>query len=189
MMHPIHQRLRAATAGDHERLETRLAVHERIGDRAARAALLARYWRFHASAEAALAPWLGGVDGLDFDARRRTPLLRRDFVDLGLAPPIGAAEGAAVGSLGAALGLMYVLEGSALGGRVIRRELAQRGQDFVGLGFLDPYGGETGARWCSFLEVLARETRQPAEAEAAVAGAQTGFRHAEAVLCEAPADV
>jgi heme oxygenase len=185
----IHQRLRDATARDHERLEARLVVHERVGDRGARAELVARYWRFHARAEAALAPWLGELEGLDFEARRRTPLIRQDLADLGLAAPAEADGVRAVASRGEALGLMYVLEGSALGGRVIRRELARRGQDFVGLGFLDPYGSETGQRWRSFLEVLARETQEAQHAEAALDGARAGFRQAEEVLCEASANV
>jgi heme oxygenase len=189
MSNDIHQRLRAATAADHQRLEARLAVQERVADAAARAGLVVRYWRFHARAEAALAPWLGGMQGLDFEARLRTPLLRRDLADLGLEPPDDGDEGPAVESLGAALGVMYVLEGSALGGRVIRRELAQRGQDFVGLGFLDPYGPETGRRWRSFLEVLAREAREMGQARAVVGGARAGFRHAEQVLCEGRSDV
>jgi heme oxygenase len=188
MTNDIHRRLREATAPEHQRLEARLAVHQRIASRAGRAALIARYWRFHGHAEAALAPWLSDLEGLDFEARLRTPLLARDFADLGLAPPAGAGAGDPVESRGEALGVLYVLEGSALGGRVIRRQLAARGADFVGLGFLDPYGGRTGERWRSFLDVLERETAEPEAAEAAVAGALAGFRQAEAALCETGAD-
>jgi heme oxygenase len=189
MLNDIHRRLREATATDHQRLETRLAVHEQIASRAGRAALIARYWRFHGRAEAALAPWLSQLDGLDFEGRLRTPLIARDFADLGLDAPADAGEGAPVESRGEALGVLYVLEGSALGGRAIRRQLAARGADLIGLGFLDPYGGQTGERWRSFLDVLERETADAHAADAAVAGALAGFRQAEAELCEAGADV
>ena len=85
-----------------------------------------------------------------------------------------------------ALGWLYVLEGSSLGGKVIRKQVTSSGGDMTGLGFLDPYGAELGARWRAFLNVLEREGRSEADLEAMVAGAQAGFRYAEACLCASP---
>ena len=181
MSSDVHVRLREATRSAHEGLERRLAILERIATPAGRRELLVRFWRLHAEAEAALAPWLAPVAGLEFEGRRRTAVLRRDLAALGVAPPpLGA--GPRVASLGEALGLMYVLEGSTLGGKVIRREVAAAGGDFAGLAFLDPYGPAAGQRWRSFLAVLAG-----AAPDEAVAGARAGFRHAELRLCEEPA--
>jgi heme oxygenase len=83
-----------------------------------------------------------------------------------------------------ALGMLYVLEGSTLGGRMILRALAERGVHDPALQFLDPYGTDTGARWRAFLDVLARETGDDEERIAAACrGGVTAFRHAADVLC------
>ena len=88
------------------------------------------------------------------------------------------------GSRSEALGMMYVLEGSTLGGRIILRELAKRGLDVSELGYLDPYGVDTGRRWRAFVSVLEAETAgDPSSMEEACSGAVKGFLHAEHVLC------
>ena len=149
-----------------------------LGDPIMRRGMIGRYAAFHIPADATLAPYLDDVDGLEMQARRRTPLLA-DFAGVGPLPrfprPASRAE---------ALGMLYVLEGSTLGGRLILRMLADEGIRDPDFAFLDPYGAETGSRWRSFLSVLARETgedeRRIAEAGQ---GALCGFEHAERVLC------
>jgi len=179
-----HLRLRDATRAPHLRLEERTDILARVADRASRAAVVQAFSRFHAELEAVAAPWLSGLPGLDFHARRRTPVLERDLAALGVAGAPPVASDLAAGSVGEALGLMYVAEGSTLGGRVIRREVGRRGLDFVGLGFLDPYGERSGERWRAFLAVLEHHTAAAGVASAAIDGALAGFRHAELRLCE-----
>jgi heme oxygenase len=169
-------RLRAATGEAHKRLEDRLDAVNRLADPAQRAGLLARYAAFHGPTEAALAPWLAQTPGLYFASRCRAPLLP-DFT--------GAPEFPAPQSTGEALGVLYVLEGSTLGGRMIMRALADRGVDDLALTFLDPYGTDTGARWRSFLDVLIRYSGEDEGLIAEVCrGGVAGFRYAERVLCE-----
>ena len=80
--------------------------------------------------------------------------------------------------------MMYVLEGSTLGGRMILRELSLRGVSDARLAFLDPYGSETGSFWRAFLHVLGRETGEDDIAvQAACRGGVDAFAHAERVLC------
>lgn len=183
MISDAHLRLRAATHEDHQRLEARIDILGRIETRAGRRRLVEGFSGLHADAEAALSPWLAALPGLDFDARRRSAHLTRDLAAVGGAAP--PPEPIAVGGLGEALGLMYVLEGSSLGGRVIRRQVIARGEDMTGLSFLDPYGEAVGERWRSFLAVLGAHAD---DTEAMVAGAQGGFRHAEDRLCRTPAN-
>lgn len=184
MVSAVHQRLRVATRADHERLESRVDLLRRVATPHGRRAVVQRFWRLHAEAEGAVAPWLSDLDGLDFPARRRTERLTADLATLGLATPDAAPEAPKVASLEEALGRFYVLEGSALGGRVIRRALAAQGSDMAGLSFLDPYGEHTGERWRGFLAVLDRAAGTPDAAEAVVRGAIAGFAHAERRLCE-----
>jgi heme oxygenase len=64
--------------------------------------------------------------GIDFDERRRTPALIADIIALGgvvsLAP---AADEETLQSFEAALGALYVLEGSTLGGKFILRAIVR----------------------------------------------------------------
>ena len=141
-----------------------------------------RFHGLHIGAEAVLAPWLSAVPGLDFQARRRRALLDADLKALGeTADP--APSHPAPASLPEALGQLYVLEGSTLGGQVIRKRVLGAGDTMRGLSFLDPYGAETGLRWKSFVGVLDRECRGPDQADAAVRGGLAGFEAARRHLC------
>ena len=189
MTNPAHLRLRDATQADHRRLETRTDILARIARPDQRRAVVEGFYVLHAEAEAALAPWLADLPGLDFDARRRSDRLARDLVALGGRPRLWDAERPTVANLIEALGRMYVLEGSTLGGQVIRRAVETRGDGMLGLSFLDPYGARTGERWRGFLAILDAHAAEPADTEIMIAGARHGFRHAEHRLCRPMADV
>ena len=184
-----HKRLREATQADHARLEARLDMPARVVCADERRALVAGFHALHSEIEAAVAPWLRDVPALEFDARRRSARLADDLRALGGTQAFAGPSPVRAGGVAESLGLLYVLEGSALGGRVIRRAVVARGGDLRGLSFLDPYGERLGERWRAFLAVLDAEAARPDDIEAAVAGAVAGFRHAEARLCGAPADV
>jgi heme oxygenase len=178
-----HRRLREATQVDHRRVETRIDILARIATTAGRRGLVERFHGLHAETEAALAPWLADLPGLEFDARRRSVQLAADLVALGGDPPSRPAHPTAVAGVSEALGRMYVLEGATLGGRVIRKAVAARGDGMRGLSFLDPYGDQVGERWRAFLAVLDRQAGAPADLEAMIGGAVAGFRLAELHLC------
>ncbi|WP_293676153.1 biliverdin-producing heme oxygenase [uncultured Phenylobacterium sp.] len=181
MISDNHRRLREATRAHHERLETRVDILTQIADPIRRRALVERFFGLHAAAHRALEPWLAELPGLDFEGRLRA---RRFASDLALVG--GAPRGAGVirvDGVGEALGLYYVLEGSTLGGRVIRRQVETAGGSMAGLSFLDPYGEAVGERWRSFLAILQSER----DIDAMIRGAVAGFGHAEARLCAAPA--
>lgn len=180
---PVHGRLREATHLQHEALERRSNVLGRIVAPDARRTLVEGFHRLHASLEPGLARWLDDVESLDFEERRRAPWLVRDLEVLAGRVEIDPAA-PAPGSRLEALGWLYVLEGSTLGGRVIRKQVAASDGGMDGLGFLDPYGARQGERWKSFLAVLEREARSEGDVETVVAGARNAFRYAEACLAE-----
>lgn len=181
-MPEAHDLLKTATADAHERVERQARVVERLRVNDEHAALMTGFYALHAEVEAAAAPWLRDHPGLDFESRRRTPLLRRSLDALGVEPPPVTAAVTA-DSPAQALGLMYVVEGSTLGGKVIRKSVAASGVSLEGLDFLDPYGEATGAQWRAFLAVL--NDLPEGEIGAAVDGALQGFRLAEQHLCDA----
>lgn len=175
-------RLRAATGAIHARLEQRIDAIERFRQPLARRDLIARFAALHAPAAAVLAPHLFDIADLDFPSCSRASLL--EPIVAGPQPnafpaPANKAE---------ALGMLYVLEGSTLGGRFILQRLSELGADVSDLAFLDPYGGRTGERWRGFLGILERETAGDERRIAdACTGASAAFEHAERVLCGTPA--
>ena len=169
--------VRAATQAQHVRLDKRLDAVAQFSDPEQRRGLCHRYAAFHIPADIMLAPWLSDLPDLDFAKRSRSALLAVFVGDRPLPDfpaPAGQAE---------ALGMLYVLEGSTLGGQFITRALATRGVIDPGLAFLDPYGDETGVRWRSFLAVLVREVTDDGLIAEACRGAVRAFDHAESILC------
>lgn len=172
-------RLRQATGELHRRLESRFDAARAFADPGRYADLRGRYAAILRSAAEVLAPWLEELAELDFHQRlqARGPLDRPSGTESALPLPQSKAE---------ALGMFYVLEGSTLGGRIIRRRIEASGSTLFPLAFLDPYADSAGPRWLSFLAVLEREVRgEPAIAQAC-RGAVAAFLSVERILCGAP---
>jgi heme oxygenase len=174
----IVARLRSSTATAHIQLEQRLQAVERFCDPVFREDLIRRYAAFHIPAEHALAGLFTGVAnlGVDWGSRSASFALAAGNDPLPVFPaPRNLAE---------AMGMLYVLEGSRLGGRLILRTVSERGGDVSDLQFLDPYGADTGRRWQRFLNVLQRHTEgDETRIEQTCDGAIRAFEHAERVLC------
>ncbi|WP_336485350.1 biliverdin-producing heme oxygenase [Methylobacterium nigriterrae] len=192
----LHARLRDATAEAHERLERDLDWEARVAARAGYRDLLAGFHGFHAAYEPAIGEAL--EDEAFFAPRRRLALLEADLRHLGLADPDLAAlprparprlEGPA-----AAMGALYVLEGSTLGGQVIgRRILALHGLDARGgCRYYLADGRRVGALWAAFRARLDETAALSPAGDGAVAAATRTFDALRAWLCageaEAPAE-
>ena len=100
-------------------------------------------------------------EGMLKSSRGKTNLLERDLVALGhtsdsiLALPRTDSL-PPTDNVSRALGAMYVLEGSTLGGQVIRRHLARTLgiDDESGAAYFNGYGTLTRQRWIEYLQVL-----------------------------------
>ena len=178
------QRLRAATGEIHRHLDGDLDILAQLASGPARRRQVFRYRDFYTGAEAAMEGPLAGLSDVAASLGARTTCLIADLNALGadatrqsrpIAPP-------SVANRAEALGLLYVVEGSGLGGKVILRQLAARGEALTGLTFLDPHGAEAGEVWKRVLAVLARDLGSEADIAAAVAGAIKGFAFARACL-------
>jgi len=150
----LHARLREATQVAHEALERDLDWEARVATLPGYRDLLVRLRGFHAAYEPAIATAL--ADAAFFDPRRRLA---------GLDADLHALDGAALGTqpmpaaprldgAGAALGALYVLEGSTLGGAVIGRHVARLHGEGVPLAYYAGRGRATGPLWREFRERL-----------------------------------
>ncbi|WP_295456595.1 biliverdin-producing heme oxygenase [uncultured Thiodictyon sp.] len=116
--------------------------------------------------------------------RPKYPVLCADLAAHSLAPPRLARDEQAPPDLNTAVGGLYVLEGSTIGGRVVARHLRKcLGDPLPGGGFLDFHGDQASAHWKGFglaLEGLRAEGL--VDAEQVIAGACTVFRRVYALL-------
>jgi heme oxygenase len=157
--------LRGATRAQHDEIESHLRLMEPLG--------LARYTaivtgfdaflgRWEPRIEAALPPHLRSW----WRPRRRHAFAADDLRHLGAASTArdhAEAEAALaqlpLQALPQALGSMYVIEGSALGGQVIAPKL-QRELGLVpgaGASYFHGFGRDTGGMWRDFRDMLGRE--------------------------------
>lgn len=161
-------RLRNETAADHavvDEIYSRFDLGEPHGYRAF---LEAQYACF-APIEQALA--VGGAGDLldDWPARRRAPLLSADLADLGADSPAPGPSTAPLATPAAALGAIYVLEGSRFGGALLARRLwTGAPARFLG-------GGADPAAWRGLLAVMDRHLSNEADMAVAAGAARSVF--------------
>jgi heme oxygenase len=129
--------LRAATADAHRAAESSFALDNRLTDRSSYGALLTTLRGFYEPIESALGAvtgWERLTPPIDVAARRRVQLLDADRMCLGLEVPIAVGRSVPIlprlTTLARGLGCLYVMEGSALGGRII----ARRARAVLGVG-------------------------------------------------------
>lgn len=179
---PVLHALRLATADLHRGMEAEARIESRLREADSRPAMVARFLDFHHCVETVVEPWRDALGEGGFALHRRSPEMLADLELLGggdgrrdVGPPVR--------TLGEALGWLYVAEGSMLGGRVIRRGLAQDGVPLTGLGFLDPWGDATGARWSAFVTAMESACASGRALQADVLkGGRDAFTRASALL-------
>lgn len=152
------EQLRAATAPIHQRLESELDLLNPRMNLDDYRNLLARFRAFYGPWEERAAAYLNSESMLQFERRRKAPLIDADLRHLnapercmGPCPLIPEFRNRAQ-----ALGSMYVIEGSTLGGRLLSRHF----ENTLGLtrdsgcAFFSSYGENVGSMWKSFRTVL-----------------------------------
>ena len=123
---------------------------------------LNRLYGYYRPLEDLLLPWLTRDLLPDIDKRIRASYLLWDIQELEKGPlvPELCEELPRIGSFARALGALYVLEGSTLGGRIIAEMLARQLGSFKSLSFFNSYGKETGKMWLTFKTYLNRPYRE-----------------------------
>lgn len=176
--------LRRQTRALHARAEQAVNLPLRLQSLDTYQHLLGRFYGFYAPLEAQLELiTAAGALGLDWQPRRKAPLLVQDLQALGTTPEAierlpWCAQLPIIDDAVAALGCLYVLEGATLGGQVIRRQVQQQlGLDAEnGCAFFAGYAADTGAKWSEFCTILADfHLRWPATDQQVIAAAAETF--------------
>ncbi|WP_165774622.1 biliverdin-producing heme oxygenase [Candidatus Viridilinea mediisalina] len=178
------KQLKEMTRHDHEQIGLVVDIPSRVASLDSYRMLLARFYGFYAPLEETLAhvaDLTAVVD--DLEARYKLALLARDLLALGLShdeliklprcqalPPLP--------NVAAALGCLYVTEGSTLGGQILVRQLQgalQLGPEH-GLAFFYAYGPTTGSMWRRFGAQLEAYATTPEREAEVVAGTKATYR-------------
>ena len=178
----VRTRLRAETQVWHDRVEELFDLPRQLRTTEDYRRVLADLLGFHAPMEAAV----GRIDWtdvpLDLARRCRTPLVERDLRALGLSQAVidalpRCSRLPQPTDRAAALGCLYVLEGSTLGGQVVRRHVqAALGPEVAGAtAFFGSHGPAVGVLWRDFLVLLEKECATEAAIRSAAAAATRSF--------------
>ncbi|NML06148.1 biliverdin-producing heme oxygenase [Sphingomonas sp. G-3-2-10] len=168
-MNAAHKALRDATAPAHDRVDAAFGGFD-LTDRESYAAFLRAHAEAFLPIEAALEA--AGVERLidDWPERKRGHLIREDLAFLNVRLPDAFGGPPPVLDTDAAIaGMLYVLEGSRLGGKFLARKLPP--------GFPRAYldADQPSGNWRKLLDRLDTILYQPAELAAAIDAAQAAF--------------
>ncbi|MFC4454156.1 biliverdin-producing heme oxygenase [Deinococcus sonorensis] len=186
MMLPL---LKAHTQDLHQRVEQLLAIMADPLPAELYHQQLRQLYRLYNPLEARLSA-LPLPDALGWPGRLKAPLLEQDLsvLRLSVPDPLPAAALPELPSVAHALGCLYVLEGSTLGGQLIGRHLSRQLQLTAehGAAFFNSYGVRVGPMWKAFGQVLEQHAAEHGGQAEMLTGALQTFHAFESVLMDAP---
>jgi heme oxygenase (biliverdin-IX-beta and delta-forming) len=190
----LHTLLRTRTRASHDGVEEIIRAAGFFSSLQRYRSYLAAMLGFHREAEGRLELLNAHEIVVDFPSRRRATSARADLIALGAeadavtvpAPP--AAAPAIDEPAAEVLGLLYVLEGSTLGGALLVQSIAHLGvSGNHGGTYLTSYGPARGRMWRSFLKTLQEWEQRGLSREHTVLAADAAFRRAASYLTAATA--
>jgi heme oxygenase len=155
----LSEKLKEDTKINHQLLEKKLVYRLRaIRNKQDYGKLLALFYSFFGGMEIGIETHFNKLNLPDYAQRRKTSSLVHDLTCLNEKLPI-LANGISLPIIKnhfQALGALYVIEGSTLGGRIICKMLNEQLNipDFPGLSFFNGYGDNTAKMWEVFKSAL-----------------------------------
>lgn len=172
----LNNEIKAATKAAHQQLEKAVVLRlKNIRSDVDYAEFLKHFYAYFYVVEQAIAPFITAEVLPDYAERRNSAYLRRDIEALGSnLSELPAAVAPTVNTTVEALGAMYVLEGSIMGGPYIVQLLQKQGIA-KGFSFFSGYGETMGRMWGGFTAVLNTAAVSPEQREAAISKASETF--------------
>jgi heme oxygenase len=147
--------------------------------------LLAVLYGYYGAVENVLADYFRDTPAIHFHERRKAARLLGDIAIYSPSHPTPrlCSRVPHIASFYSALGVMYVLEGSTLGGQIIAKLISRKLNVASGLNFFLSYGNDVERMWASFKDLL-RKPYTSAQQTEAVAGAKQTFQTFNSWLSE-----
>lgn len=182
---PLSQRLRLETSARHEHMHRLMSLGDPFASREAYAKFVDAQYLFQRDVEHLFNDPLVKAAVPDLEARGREDASLADLADLQATPTVGplASEGV---TMPAALGWLYVSEGSTLGAAFLLKEAKARlGLDeHFGARNLAAYPEGRAIVWKRFVASLDTGNYTPAEQDAVIAGANAAYDRFGALLAQ-----
>ncbi|MFB9076127.1 biliverdin-producing heme oxygenase [Flavobacterium procerum] len=146
--------IKEATKTGHQETEKKVVLRiKNISSDADYIELLKCFYVYFNEVEKAIAPYINAVLP-DYSERRNSSYIKADIEVLGGSiDKLPAASTAEIKDPIQAMGALYVLEGSIMGGPYIVQMLQKKGIE-KGFSFFSGYGNESGLKWASFTAAL-----------------------------------
>lgn len=140
--------------------------------------LLKQFYTYFNRLEHAIEPFITDEILPDRAERRHSGFLAKDIISLGgTTDDIPVPKVPEINNPVQALGALYVMEGSIMGGPIIVQMLKKYGIT-TGTSFFSGYGSETPIKWASFMESLNKNIKVSAQQEVIEAAVDTFDRFA-----------
>ena len=145
---------------------------------------LKKFYTYFSQVEKVISPYITSQLLPDYADRRNSSYLENDIKALGfdvdetMTVPVPKIDNEV-----AALGALYVMEGSIMGGRIIIQMLEKLGVT-EGVSFFSGYGAETGQKWGVFTKVMNDTAKTEQDEEQAVNTANETFQLFEKVFAQ-----
>ena len=170
--------LRESTYPEHEASEKKMLIALKgIKTKKDYVRLLNWLYGFYAPLERRIRIYLTPDVFPDIDKRTRSEFLLWDILESGIPVPVPdfCKDLPVINSFARALGALYVLEGSTLGGRIIAGMISHLLDASTpnNLSFFNGYGAETGQMWKNFKDFLNRSLSEDQWEEITEAATQT----------------
>lgn len=169
--------LKEETKVAHQTLEKKVVLQlKAIRSEADYASFIHAFYLYFNALEKKLAAYINDDVVPDLSSRRNSSYLKADLRELGFEEEHAQRpELPSIESLPQALGAMYVMEGSIMGGPIIVEMLRKYGLK-RGFSFFSGYGTETASMWNIFVTVLNERLQSPDAQEEAITAANETFQ-------------
>lgn len=174
----LSNNIKEATKTAHQQLEVIVVKKlKAIRSNEDYADLLKHFYVYFNAVEKVIAPFINTEVLPDYKERRNSKYLKQDIETLGYSiENLPEANAPVVQSTIAALGSLYVLEGSIMGGRIIVQMLEKLGIT-TGISFFSGYGANTGLMWQQFTDVLNKYAPAESDEMEAIDAANATFKN------------
>jgi heme oxygenase len=183
----VSTEIKDATKDAHLALEKQVVQRlKNIRTQADYAEFLKYFYAYFNHVEIAIAPYITELLLPDYKDRRNSSYIKNDIIALGSTiNDLPKTTIPAIENHVQALGALYVMEGSIMGGSVIVKML-EKGGITEGVSFFSGYGEATYPMWQKFTAVLNREATTEAQKAAMIQTANDTFTHFGQVFEQAP---
>lgn len=179
--------IKEATKEAHLELEKKVVQKlKAIRSDADYADFLKHFYAYFNHVEQAIAPFITEELLPDYKERRNSAYLKNDIEELGAdVTALPATTVPEITNILQALGALYVMEGSIMGGSIIVKMLEKAGVT-KGVSFFSGYGAATGQMWGTFVGVMNGQAANESDEAVAIQTANDTFSHFSSVFAEIP---